>query len=263
MLIEADDSGSNTLIQRSYASGSVTVVKSNGGDSCVGGFMGRGRTGASGNTSLEDCYALGNVSVNQNSGTVYASGLIGQSLNREVTINRCFSAGSVLVQSSGGAEVYAGGLYGNTWNGDGSSLRPRTDTVFNSAVLCASITVKTSGAKYIGRVYGRCNTEDPTVDQPRAGNNNYALDTMRFEVSNSASAVSFPFWDGTGTAPAVYRTIPSSDDATLKNGQDASDSAFRSQSFWSGLGYTSTVWDLGTPLTSKGYPTLRGVGGAQ
>jgi len=33
--------------------------------------------------------------------------------------------------------------------------------------------------------------------------------------------------------------------------------------FWGGLGYPNSVWDLGTPVTRNGWPTLKNVGGQQ
>jgi len=172
----SDATNSNVTIQRNYASGSVTVNKDGGSNTYAGGFMGYVQSGPGGSVSTRDCYALGNVSVNQTSGSIYAVGFIAWGEDSSVRITRCFTTGSILVQSSGGANVTAGGLFGWTYNGDGGNV-PRVDTVSNSAVLGESITVKTSGAKYLGRVYGYCNTA--AVNLPFAGINNYAVDTLK------------------------------------------------------------------------------------
>jgi hypothetical protein len=80
---------------------------------------------------------------------------------------------------------------------------------------------------------------------------------MRIERGITSGTLSFPFWDGTGTAPSEpYYTIPNSASNTANNGENASASTFRNQSFWqTTLGFSSADWNF-SGVASRGYPLL-------
>jgi hypothetical protein len=192
---------------------------------------------------FRNCYALGNVSVYQSSGTVNVGGFAGNFENGVVYIEKCFAAGTVSAHSSSNAATHAGGLLGYTWNS-------KATVVTNSTALGSGVTVKSNRWKNVRRVIGANGEGTP-------GSNNYALETMRIERSNTPSTLSFPFWDGTGAAPSEpYYFIPSSASNTDNDGVNVSASTFRNQSFWqTTLGFSSTDWNF-SGVANRGYPVL-------
>jgi len=167
-----------TQITTSWASGSVTARKTtNIGGGSVGGLVG-GATGG----KITNCYALSNVladksTAGSSSYWIAAGGIAGHATECDVQSN--FTAGAVSVQDSGNSTVYAGGIVGRY---------PSSGSVQNNAALGASVTAKGAGGLYTGRVFG--------YSPSTSISNNYALDTMRIEKSNSYNTLSFTTqWD--------------------------------------------------------------------
>jgi hypothetical protein len=213
----------NSEISRCYAAGSVQASSTGGAN----GFYTGGLVGTVVNTNISDSYALGDVLADKTAGNgaVHAGGIAGYSSNG--TIERCFSAGTVTARSNGGGLLYAGGILGQSI---------ATPTLQNNAALGASVTVKGSGTKHIGRVYG--SAAGTTSD-------NYAVYTLLL-------------FSDTYNYPSPGTVSPSAN-ATGKDGADAADSTLRGGAFWTGLGFSSG-WDF-SRVYSKRHPALAGLGG--
>jgi len=221
-----------------YSTGSITILSTGNEffDYYVGGFTGPIR----GKVKLENCYATGNVMVDRSypggEGNTHVGGFAG---GMEVTggsIIRCFSTGSVVGRSSRSAIGSAGGVVAYVENGP--------NTISNSVALGSSVTGITGGVSsdlHTGRISANGNFGTRT--------NNYAIDTLK--VYRQAS-----------DSPFGEMSVTSNDD-TSENGSTIQRVAL-TPSFWRNtLGFSDTVWDMGTPVTRKGYPTLRGVGGQE
>jgi len=230
-----------------YATGSITVSSTGNetNDYFVGGFTGPIENGI----TFNDCYATGNVVLERsNSGGGGNSDAGGFGARMETattaapnTVNRCFSTGSVTVntQRIGGGSM--GGLV--------AYIMSANNTISNCVALGSSVTAISTANSGYGRISAN--------DDYGSRSNNHGLNTMaiRYKVGN-------------GNLTLTTQTSS----ATGKDGQDIQRQLL-SSTFWRSVlvGYPVTpvpvtvdeVWDLGTPVTRNGYPTLRGVGGQQ
>jgi len=221
-------------VSNCYATGTIrSVIRESTNTVYVGGLVGYTTTG-----SISDSYALGNVIVDRQSGSsiLHVGGLVGRLNFAGTSVTNSFSAGQVIAQSEE-SNVFAGGLVGS-----------RLGDISNSAALGASVTAKSPHVISVGRICGSTGN---------AGNNNYARDNMRIEVSNNPNALSFPFWDGSGTAPSTYYRYAGTVGTTTQHGENASFSTFFNPSFWTGtLGFSSTHWNFNR-VGQEGFPRLR------
>jgi hypothetical protein len=221
-------------------------------------FQTGGLIGLVDDTTIRDCYALGNVLAEKDGGylPVYAGGLVGRFIadQQEISLERCFSGGAVRAQSSGTGAIYAGGVTGLNYPYSGHTV-----TLKNCAALGASVTAMGPGTRNIGRVYGA--SEGPGTS---ATADNYALDTMRIEKSDSAGTLYFPYWDGVSAEPASYYTLSDSTISAVGDGASAAASIFRNPAFWTSTSYLNfsvdDAWDF-SAVINRGYPKLKNVGG--
>jgi len=222
----------NNTIKQCYATGSITVISTED-DSFpyfVGGFTGP----IEGGIIFEDCYATGNVMVDRSDttggGDTHVGGFGSRIETSGGTINRCFSTGSVTGNSSRQDGGSAGGLVGDIMSSSG--------IVRNSIVLGSSVT----GTKGVGG--SNLNIGRISANSNGTMANNYAVDTLKV-------------WRKEGTGDFTPEPIDGDKDGA------AIQQVLLTSTFWRGLDYSDTVWDMGTPVTRNGYPTLRDVGGAQ
>jgi len=238
--ITQNTSGSPNTIKGCYAAGSVAVTVRAGGDGGsvrAGGFMGFSGE----HNQFEDCYALGNVIV-ESLGTsqIYAGGFSGYASNSSTRYWRCFSAGMVSGRTlRSDTNVRLGGFKGRQFNST------QEDVYNNCVVLGSSVTARSpSTAGLVHRIFNGDNT-----GSTYAGNNNYAIDTMRIEIGG------FNDWNIDPSA------LTSDVGHRLRHGETVSAGFLRNTSFWRDtLGYPENIWDFFT-VASRGYPILRGVGG--
>jgi hypothetical protein len=222
-------------IQFCYAAGNVnaTSTRSSGNetDFDVGGFIGKPE-----GTMISDCYALGEVFADAQTGAavpVCAGGIAGYLANDgavQGTIQNCFATGSVTAKNAVSSKpVYAGGIVGYVASG----------TVQNNAALGSGVTAQGGNSQDAGRVYG----SSAGTNQ----HNNYALSNMALEEDPSYTTYT----------PAPRTVVPGENG---QDGADASASAFRNQTIWtSALSFSTTNWDFSTIY--KGRPKLAGLGG--
>jgi hypothetical protein len=259
-LMPTSGSGITLTISKCYATGNVEAIAT-GEISSAGGFIGEmNPQNATGNCEvfIENIYSLGNANATGD-GRALAGGLMGQaSLGGQLVgnfkISNCFSGGNASAISRRtindiNASTSAGGIVSRM--DIGSSV----NCIFqNNVALGNSVKVASTQIRGIGRVYG-------LIYGSSTWNRNYAKESMRVEQSNNFNANYFPYWNGTGTAPASYYTLPNSNSASDPHGMNASASAFYSVNFWrTTLGFDPDVWDFNT-VVGRGYPTLVNVGG--
>jgi hypothetical protein len=253
-------SGGTSTISQCYATGNVDI-KSTAAfvaeyrNPIAGGLIGHMFKDSAGSLSLENSYSLGNVSVT-GADRAYAGGLVGRFDIRtggsgESGISNCFAAGNVSAKSRSNGNSGAGGIVSRIDNtGTGTTV------VRNNAAIGDSVTLMgvTENRSFPARIYVWFEGPAP------AFSNNYAKDSMRVERSNSFNTISFPYWNGSDTAPAIYYTTnPPDTGAGGRNGISAS--AFYNPSFWvSQMSYSSAYWDFSTGV-GRGHPILRGMGG--
>jgi hypothetical protein len=216
-----EDFGPSAIITQCYASGDVKGTSSGASDLFVGGLV-----GSANDAFIADCYALGNVvgNLNQDYRKNVGGGLVGYS--NKTTIEHCFAAGTVSVTTVTYATgVYAGGIVGHKEDG----------TLTNNAALGASISYDGIGSVYVGRVLG----ENTGTDAPNTGDN-FAWEDMKMNEIKY-----------TGDSPT--------------HGTRKTEDNFKNPAIWRNLGFnqsslTSVLpWSL-TSATSRGYPTLSGLG---
>jgi hypothetical protein len=221
----------SSTINACYATGTVSSIIDGYYQIQIGGLV-----GYSGGT-INNCYAMGNVLADKKSGNgyyVYTGGLVGYTYGN-LNITNCFSTGQVSAQSASDSEpdvvyVYVGGIVGNKSTGTG--------TIYNTAVLGASVTALGSGTKNVGRIFGK-NSD--------TSSNNYALNTMVIE-------------DDEYNKPDPS-TRPASSSAAGRDGEGVASVVFFTPSFWSGkLSFSSNVWDF-SRVAKDGHPRLLNVGG--
>jgi hypothetical protein len=111
--------------------------------------------------------------------------------------------------------------------------------------LGSSLTARTNHAtRNVYRIYNS--------DQNNAGNNSYAIDTMRIERGGYNAINITPINPDTETANVG---------STQRHGITVSQSTLRTPGFWRDtLNFSSILWDFST-VAGRGYPILRGVGG--
>ena len=240
----------NTTIRKCRADGNVRVqvgsIRNNNnippygsnGDYLVsgGGLLGY----AASNTKIEDCYALGNVEVDDpyiTAGTYRneadAGGLVGRTINNSVSISRCFAKGMVTAQGRplNSKSVCAGGIVGYRNGG--------AESITNCVALNDIISTRGGNTRSTNRI---TNAASALVS-------NYARDTMRLEE-----------WTTYGnplTAQPVSVTPPGS--TTDQHGGDVTATELVTWAWWSGTaGFNSgdnSAWSS-TGVDKRGYPRL-------
>jgi hypothetical protein len=201
----------------------------------MGGFAGY----IDGSVTVEDCYALGDVTVDRSRGaneTNFAGGFVGLMTiyggSRSPTVQRCFSRGIVTARANkdvGG--LYVGGMAGQA-NG----------TLKNCVSLAPYYTIQ-SGANST-RAIGRISSNVPAT---MAGN--YAFAAQLYQDVY-----------GGNTPTNVLGSV----DAATKDGGTVSnfslDTSWNSTSAGPGFNNGNSRWDF-TGIIARGYPLLVGVGG--
>jgi hypothetical protein len=224
-----------TLGYRIYAGGLVGVL----GDYTYGSVGGSGDPDLT-NSSIENCYALGDVladkatnstsSSNSYNYPLYAGGLVGYvRIKSPNEIRRSFAVGSVAAHSQDASHyTYAGGIIGRMDTGG---------TLSNTVAFGAKIVATGGGTLGAARVYG---------SSAGTSANNYALNSML-----------------TGTSPSYDGYVPgSTQSSSSSNGTDVGSGTVKSQAFWiaTNPGFSSSCWDF-SYLAIRGYPKLKNVGG--
>ncbi|MCL2764837.1 MAG: hypothetical protein FWD40_06100, partial [Treponema sp.] len=219
-------------IRNCYTAGTVHVIQNAGSPHVnvnVGGLVGRKEGG--GSTIIENCYALGNVIADKQSGTgiLSAGGLVGYNLALTGNISNSFAAGQVIAQSASG-EAYAGGLVGYR---DGGAIS-------NTAALGASVTAQ-GPTRHAGRISGF------PIDTTAIGSGNRVKQSMRIEEGIYAQT--------------LFNNLAPTDagNATQRHGATFSDSMFFNLSFWTGtgsLGFPAANWNFNN-VSREGFPRLR------
>jgi hypothetical protein len=222
------------------------------------------------NSSIDNCYALGNVLADKTTGdvstigmgfdraySVHAGGLAGYvrityNSTQKNKISRSFAAGSVTAQSRATSQypfqhdIFAGGIVGHISRYGKDNTAAGGDLSYNAA-LGAGVTVKGGRARIAVRIYTAIS---PSL-QGGSSSNNYALDTMEIGSDKNYDVI------------FITTTTSNSTEADSVNGMSVSGSVFRNRSFWTSasyLGFDSDVWDLST-VARRGYPALKNVGG--
>jgi hypothetical protein len=179
---------------------------------------------------MSNCYALGDVFFdNLLSGVMDAGALFGN-VDGASTVEQCFAKGSVTVQRSGSAgAINAGGLAG---------VQSTGSTISGCAALGASVSVTAPGTNInIGRVAGSLSA---------TSQNNHANNAMRL-YNDLLYAPGFP--------TEVTSTIPANPANNSVHGANAHSGNFGDPTWWTGLGFSTTYWDLNS-VGAKGYPRL-------
>lgn len=101
-------SGSGISISFSASTGNITFDTAAGVFLTLGGFIGNG--GASGTTTIEKCYATGNISAAAST-LISVGGFMGEGYN--LAVEDCYSKGSVLSSGTAAANPNIGGFCGN------------------------------------------------------------------------------------------------------------------------------------------------------
>jgi hypothetical protein len=239
--------GNTGKVSECYAAGSITISSTDNDASAyfVGGFVGISH----GAYTFEDCYAVGSIMVDRSHpgvvgntrGNTDIGGFIGSIRIEEGTIRRCFSTGSVTGRSARTAGGSVGGVAGLSFD----------DTTIESSVALVPFVALQVGGTATDTNIGRINANALGIKT-----NNYAIDTLKLYKATDYNA---PVTEVVLGDNSLSNPIP---DANNIHG-DSIQRALLVASFWRGLGYTDTVWDLGTPVTKNGWPTLRNVGGQQ
>jgi hypothetical protein len=112
-----DPSGSDQVIDYSYATGSVTIATTSGG-----GLVGSIIVSDNGILTVKRSFAMGNVSGNENVGG-FAGDIRNNTADNELTIEECFARGDV-----DATQYYNGGFAGNIYptNSDSKIVIQRT-----------------------------------------------------------------------------------------------------------------------------------------
>jgi hypothetical protein len=212
----------------------------------VGGFAGS-------SASFSDCYALGNVFADKSAGAnseLFVGALVGalDAFAGQATVERCFAAGSVIVQRHTAGTTAAGGIVGYIPASAGFALKSST-ALGASVTLTGPGTGTGTGTQYIGRAAG--NPASSSITQT-----NYANNGMRL------------YQDLTYANSRPSEKTPTPTTVNSKHGADAHAGMFRNPAFWttgipgySGLGFSATNWDFSL-VGLKGYPRLKDSDGA-
>jgi len=207
----------------------ISNVSSTGFSNRVGGLIGSNYAYDDSNPIIEDCYYIGNIfsDITLGNGYFYFGGIGGQC----DVVQRSFSRGTITVQNNIISSNNNVGIVGSN------------STISNSAALGASITVTSPGTKNIGRVVGAVSGETLS--------NNYAYNDMKLYQSNTYGA------------GGITPTTPTSTNAASKDGADAHDGMFRTQSFWKEtLGFSDDHW-IFTTVGNMRHPILRAADGSE
>ncbi|MCL2809771.1 MAG: hypothetical protein FWD24_06875, partial [Treponema sp.] len=240
--------GGNYTVSESYATGSITVISSTPENSnyYVGGFVGYAQFG------FENCYATGNISVDRittgsGAGRItdiggFAGGVFGTSSVTAI-ITLCFSTGSFTLMTTG---LVTGGSVGGL-----AGYVNRQSIIANSLALGSYIAGIDQGSwTNIGRI--GANVDDPPGGQSVYYYNNHAIESLKLYI-----------FRGVSNYPEETEWWEEDMWPNLKNGGTISIVMLARNFYQNTLGFNSTIWDLGTPVTRNGWPTLRNVGGPQ
>jgi len=232
-------------ISECYASGNVYAVRSGSNNNpaiiAAGGLVGciSRETNPSRRISIENSYALGNVSAHGTEGTnVYAGGLVGivsgaGASPRVYYIQHCFAAGSVSTKSISAA--YSSGLVGYISENNSDLLME-----YNAA-LGTSVTAM-GASSYARGVLRYPNTVTIFLS------NNYALRSM-FLGTSVYTASPYPNYSQDLT-PVLDG----------ENGEGIAYAELTGSNFWQNtIDFDSGIWDF--KGVSRGYPLLKNVGG--
>ena len=244
----AGHASGNFIIDQCYASGIITVTseKNEVLPYYCGGFAGIG----DGGVTFRDCYATGNLTLDRLSsaggGASDGGGFIGTLGTGGNTVLRCFAAGKVTIMSQRTDGGSAGGLIGYVHAGN---------SISNSVAFGESVSIITGIGS--GQFWGRVASNNGGLS------NNYAVDTLRV-------------WSlkGSGFPTDVTGTNSDGTPATPNPNSNVGETVIKvsiSRTFWEalptpgvmGVNFSNTVWNTGSPVTAKGYPTLKNVGGTQ
>jgi hypothetical protein len=215
----------NTTIKESWASGSV---RAGGRPGITLGIDSGGLTGdLTGNSKIENCYALGDVFADNpySAAVVYVGGLVGYLNSTTSGVYYSFAGGSATAQTNSGSGVYAGGLVGYRASGD----------IQRCAALGETVTARGSSSnKAATRVYGYAVSS--------IGMGNYALNVMYLETWNTYR---------NGTANPLTPTS----DAAGPDGADAAPGTLGTATFWTTtMDFNTCVWNMSG--VARGYPKL-------
>ena len=221
-----------TTIENCYATGNVQLTSKYKGT--VAGFIGfvHNNTGAS--RTINKCFATGNVThtTSASSGTSYTGGFAGDAWPQSgsFTFTNCYARGNCTVTSSSSASIRTGGLFANM---DTGTIR--------SCYAVGSLYITGSGTKYAGKLIGSTSSVSPTNCYTLSGN------TVSYRTSTSGS-YSTTSYIGSNSRNGTTKTAAQFAEGSvtcLLNGNDGST-------------YTSggTVWfqNLTSPVDS--YPVL-------
>jgi len=184
-----------------------------------GGLIGCKR----GTVFIYNSYATGAITViATNDHELTSGGLVARNDMNTLTIDHCYTTGTIALTKSGTANVggtmYAGGLLGYFVNG--------TVAISNSAALNESVTFNDVYTKSAKRIVGYGTT---------SLTNNYGLKTMLTGVA--------PGGEVSGAAGDV-------------NGADKTLTEFKTTTPWTALGFDTAIWDFST-IPTLGRPVLK------
>ncbi|MCL2805699.1 MAG: hypothetical protein FWD26_07165 [Treponema sp.] len=219
-------------VSRSWARNNVIVEKRSGtnGDGNIGGLIGYASGPQLGvnpgvNPTVENCYALGDVSVIGNTTNYYVGGLVGYSNN--CNINNNFARGEVKLRSNA-AIARAGGIVG--FANDGS--RPGNNFALGDTVTATS---GSAGVQSANRMSGN----DASISST-----NYARANMRTGISSGGAGVG-----------DIAANIPAD---SMADGEARLISRLKTQNGWT-ASFTGSIWS-NSSITEFGFPMLSGVG---
>jgi len=249
--------GTNSSIEKCYATGTVSVVtESKNKDSLlqsdyhsespsVGGLVGRLNATIKG--TINDSYALGNVTLSD-SGTfspAAAGGLVGY--NQGGLISNCFSVGTISAQSKN-TQVFSGGIVGFSQGtiqktvALGASVTARGPVTYTPLATNEDPSPSPESGRNVGRIYAANN-----------GTNNYAIDTMKVGTGD---------YNPDPNVTVAGAIVSSDAGADTIHGESTLISSFISAAWWrTKLNFNPSVWDFSTPATYRGYPLLKGLSG--
>jgi hypothetical protein len=260
----------NSTIAQCYATGEVNVTTTgltqnySDGRICAGGFAGylsaNGSTGT--NTMINNCYALGNVTVDSTGDySIYylrAGGLVGYvygntSSSPTYFIQYSYAAGSVLIKRSNGTtqSLLAGGIAGGF---EVEALSTTKDiNIWRVAALGESVIIQGSNSTatngYANRICGNRYDNYAGV-YGLVLSRAHAIDTMRTGYTQ------FPNDTYTGI-------IPTSTGSNTNNGSNMTAANIATQAWWTHTNYltlNTSTWDFSKLSTNGGRPLLQSAG---
>ncbi|MCL2721302.1 MAG: hypothetical protein FWD47_08190 [Treponema sp.] len=241
-------------ISECYATGSITIgsIKSENFNYRVGGFVGFVSHGF----TFEDCYSTSSISVdrvnagnssNLNNGFSDIGGFAGYLERGSNKIIRCFTTGSYMltvgginIGSAGGIASYVFGR--NQQNSLGytiSNNEIRSCMVLGSYISGIDINDRFNA----GRIWINTDLESGIISVQ-----NYGINTFLHYRLNPYNLLD--------SRPVHWGT-------NIWDGVEINRVSINAIFYRNTLGYSDTIWDLGSPVTRNGWPTLRNVSGPQ